>query len=194
VPTSGDILDAAERIHRDQGLAALSVRRVAEAVGVTPMALYKHFADKDDLLNALVARGFERLETYFAVAAAKRTPVNRIRAALTQYREFALAEPRMFELMFLVPRRGVPPAPDSLRQSPSPSATLLIAAVAACIQSGEITADEPAEVLLLLWATVHGLIALHISGRFGGDAERFRKIFDAVVRNQFELLLEPPRG
>ena len=188
MPTSGDILDAAERIYRDDGLASLSLRQVADAVRVTPMALYKHFADKDALLDALVARGFEHLERRFAKAVKARSPIAKIRAVLTAYREFALAEPRMFELMFLVPRRGIPPAPESLQKSPSPSFTKVIEAVAECMRSGDIRAGESSSVLLMLWATVHGLIALHFSGRFGGDAKRFRAVFDATVRAQFELI------
>lgn len=188
MPTAADILDAAEAIHQREGLAALSLRRVADAVGVTPMALYRHYADKDALLDALVARGFSILEGYFAAAAAKRSPRARIGAGVTQYREFALDHPRLFELMYFVRRRGVPTAPDSLRVTPSPSFARLIESVNECMERGEIRRGDAGETILLVWATAHGLIALHFTGRFGGDDERFRALFDKVVTEQIRLL------
>jgi AcrR family transcriptional regulator len=188
MPNAEQILDAAERIHRKYGLKSLSVRRVAEAVGVTPMALYKHFADKDDLLDALVLRGFAILETYFAAAAAQPTALQRVRTGLTQYREFALAQRRYFELMFFVRRRAIPTAPASLRESSSPSFVKLIEAVAECMARGELRQGDPAETILLAWATAHGLIALHFSGRFADDDARFRAIYDRAMDEQQRLL------
>jgi AcrR family transcriptional regulator len=52
----GQILDAALDVARTQGLAAISMRTVAERVGVTPMALYRHVEDKDALLDGLVGK------------------------------------------------------------------------------------------------------------------------------------------
>jgi AcrR family transcriptional regulator len=191
MPTSEDILDAAEQIHRDEGLHALSVRRVAGTVGVTPMALYKHFANKNDLLDGLVARGFSLLEEHFARAAARRTPASRVRAALKEYREFALAQPRLFELMFLVRRRDVPTAPASLTETASPAFAALATAVAECMATGEMKKGDLGETILLIWATVHGLVVLHLSGRFGGDEARFRRVFDTVSGRMLNMVRAP---
>ncbi|HYV97351.1 MAG TPA: TetR/AcrR family transcriptional regulator [Gemmatimonadaceae bacterium] len=188
MPSTREILDIAEGIHRREGLDSLSVRRVAEEVGVTPMALYRHFPGKDGLLDALVARGFAKLESRFGRAARKRTPLARVRGVLTEYREFAIAEPRVFELMFFVRRRNVPTAPASLAQSSSPAFTIIIASVAAAMEEGRIRTGDPAQTILLLWSVAHGLIALHFSGRFGGDASRFRRIYDAQIATALELL------
>jgi AcrR family transcriptional regulator len=182
--TADDILDAAEAIHRKHGLAALSTRKVADVVGVTPMALYKHFADKGALLDALAGRGFAILERYLARALDRTTPLERITAGLTQFREFALAEPRYFELMYFAQRNQVPSAPESLRESSSPSFTAFIEAVREHFGSSV----DPGELILLVWATAHGLIALHFSGRFGGDDARFRVLFDRAVSRQLALL------
>jgi AcrR family transcriptional regulator len=187
MPSPEAILDVAERIHRKHGLPALSLRRLAKAVGVTPMALYRHFEDKDALLNALAERGFARLETFLAKAAAKRDPLARVRAGIVQYREFALAQRRLFELMFLVPRRGVPGAPGSLRETSSPSFAKLIEALKECMERGTLPRADPAQLILLVWGTAHGLIGLHYSGRFGSDI-RFRTVFDTMLHLQFHLL------
>ena len=187
MPTTAQIVDAAERIHRKHGLEALGIRSVAKSVRVTPMALYKHFAGKDALLNALVERGFERWETHLAKAAVLSNPMSRIKQSVIQYREFALAHRRIFELMFFVPRTNIPRAPDSLRETPSPSAARLIEALKQCIAEGRIRRGDPGIILLVLWASAQGLIALHFSGRFGSDA-KFREIFDAALEVQLDAL------
>jgi len=187
-PARERILAAARRIHRTQGIAALSLRAVAADVGVTPMAIYRHFRDKDALLMALVHEGFDMLEVVFAKAVQARTPLKAIERVLLAYGEFAVAEPNAFELMFLVRRPDIPEAPASLRSSPSPSAEALIAAVREAMEAGDLPKGDPGETILTAWATVHGLIVLHFSGRFGGDDDAFRKIYRRTVKRLMTML------
>ena len=189
-PTRERILNAAERIHSKHGVSELTLRRVAKAVRVTPMAIYKHFKDKNALLDGLAERGFGIWETYLEVAVSKRTPMTRLRAVLDQAREFALEHPRYFELMFLAKRGSIPNAPASLRETPSPSFTKVIADVRGMIDAGELRRGDPGETILLLWATAHGLISLHFTGRFGGSSTAFRGIYDRAMASLFDALRE----
>jgi AcrR family transcriptional regulator len=181
------ILSAADRIHRTRGVSELSLRAVAREVGVTPMAIYRHFTDKDALLMALVEAGFAKLEAYLAGAVRARTPLKAIERCLLAYANFALAEPNAFELMFLIRRPDIPAAPDSLRTSPSPSIEALIAAVREVMEAGNGSGNDPGEVILMCWATSHGLITLHFTGRFGHDDARFRTIYGRVVKRLLAL-------
>jgi len=61
--------------------------------------------------------------------------------------------------MFLTRRPAIPEAPASLMHSPSPSFEALIAAVSEAMVTGQLAGDDPAEVILFCWATVHGLAA-----------------------------------
>jgi AcrR family transcriptional regulator len=190
------ILRAARRIYEKDGLAGLSMRRVSAQVGLTPMALYRHYADKDALLDALVADGFAQFETFVAVAADQPTPTARFRGVLEAYIEFALERPRTFELMFFIPRDNVPPAPASLEATPSPSFTRIIAAVKEAMKDGALAPDDIGQVLLLAWSTVHGLIALHFSGRFGHDDNAFRPIASQTIDRLMRVLASgtlPPK-
>ena len=183
------ILTVAHRALRKQGPAGLSLRQVAGKVGVTPMAVYRHFRDKDHLLDALVADGFARWEGYLAEAVRADAPWARVERAFLAYAEFALAEARLFELMFMVPRSRVPLAPQSLSATSSPSFGIVIASFTEALGTRDV-----ADTLLLGWATAHGLICLHFSGRFGFDAERFRMEYARVIRRLLALLREPTRG
>jgi hypothetical protein len=112
--------------------------------------------------------------------------------ALLAYGEFALEEPRRFELMFLTRRRAIPAAPASLASSPSPSATKLIEAVHRAMESGDIAKEDPAGTLLLCWSAMHGMVALHFTGRFGHDDAVFRSQYRAMVRRLLSLLRTTP--
>jgi AcrR family transcriptional regulator len=187
-PARQRILSAAHRIHRTHGVAALSLRAVARDVGLTPMAIYRHFEDKDALLMALVEEGFAKLETVFAEALNAKTPLKAIERFLLAYAEFALAEPHAFELMFLIRRPGVPEAPASLRASPSPSFEGAISAVREAMETGDLKRGDPGETILTAWATAHGLIALHLTGRFGGKDDVFRAIYRRTVKRLLVML------
>ena len=187
-PARQRILTAAHRIHRTHGVAALSLRAVAREVGVTPMAIYRHFEDKDALLMALVEEGFAKLEAWFADALNTKTPMKAIERFLLAYAEFALAEPHAFELMFLIHRPGVPEAPASLRTSPSPSFEGAISAVQEAMETGDLKRGDPGETILTMWATAHGLIALHLTGRFGGKDDVFRPIYRRTVKRLLVML------
>jgi len=175
------VIAAAERILRSEGIGAVTTRRIASELGVTPMALYRHFEGKDALVEALVASGFARWEARLARAVRPGTPARRLRGALAAYRDFALEEPRLFELMFLLPRPGVPEAPGSLRSTVSPAFAEVIASVKDAIRAGDLPSTDPEEVVLMIWALAHGLVALHFSGRFGFQDELFRRAYDRTT-------------
>jgi AcrR family transcriptional regulator len=179
--TQDDILKAALRLFRKKGLAGMSLRRVAEMVGITPMAIYHYYADKDALIDGLVAHGFRVWEGYLEVAARAPEPLDRVRAALRAYREFALAERQFFELMMLAPRRGIPRAPDSLLVTPSPSFNTIVTSVHQAMRDGDLAAADVGQTMLTIWAAAHGVIALHFTGRFGGDDAVFAAAYDGVL-------------
>lgn len=179
--TRKKILAAAEQILRRQGANHLSIRRVAAQVRLSPMAIYRHFKSKDELIEALVSIGFSTWEIRLQMAISGSTRARKLRKAMLAYRDFALEEQRLFELMFLTPRAHVPRAPGSLKTSPSPAFSEVIAAVEQSMASGSLLRGGVAETILLVWSTAHGLITLHFSGRFGYNTKAFRRIFDETI-------------
>jgi AcrR family transcriptional regulator len=180
-PPKEKILAAAERIVRSEGAGKLSIRRVAARVQLTPMAIYRHFKSKDELIAGLVALGFERWEKRLRTAISGAPPSQRLRKLILAYRDFALEEQRLFELMFLTRRANVPVAPASLEATTSPAFSQVIAAVEQAASSGQLLSESVGDTILLVWATAHGLITLHFAGRFGYDNTRFRRAFERSV-------------
>jgi AcrR family transcriptional regulator len=160
----------------------VTMRRVAKSVGITPMAIYRHYPDRAALLNALVDEGFEELA---ARLAGKRLPADiekRLRKMLDIYMEHALQNRHLFELMFLKPRSGARRYPVDFKSGRSPTATLLAKVVEDGMRSGCFRADDAWEVVFAIGALSHGLVMLYLGGRMGLTPAGFR----AFYRRSFE--------
>ena len=98
-----EILDAATALLLETGHAkAVSIRSVAQRVGVTPPSIYLHFADKDALLDAVCARYFEKLdEEMQRVAADQQSTIDVLRAQGLAYVRFALKTPELYRIAMM---------------------------------------------------------------------------------------------
>ena len=85
------------------GPTALSLNGIAKAMGMSGAAMYRYFASRDELLTTLVTESYEdlaeRLEQV-AHRARRRAPESRLRAALQGLRDWALAHPHRYRLVF----------------------------------------------------------------------------------------------
>lgn len=185
--TRDRILDAAVRAVRRHGVEALAIRSIAESLDLTPMAVYKHFDDKAALIAAVVARGFQEWETYLAKVRTHTEPRAIVWEAAMQYREFALAEPRLFELMFLTPRDDVPHVDQGTTTTESPSFTEVARAAAAVAADGGLPGNQR-DAILAIWASMYGLLAMNASGRFGKDRDAFRRDYERIFALTFPAL------
>src|SRR5262245_66456651 len=105
--TRAAILAAGMRLLERGGPEAVRMRRVAKAVGVTAMAIYHHFPDRDALLRALADVEFDRIGALFDKFPARGSPVRRLRRMAESYVENAFARPRVFAFLFVQARPDV---------------------------------------------------------------------------------------
>src|ERR1700749_2377102 len=102
------------------GYENLSLRELAESLGVSRAAPYRHFADRRALLAAVAADGFDRLTTIYNATADRKTPQARLAAAGRGYLAFAAERPQLFRLMFgsaLVGHAAAPPDPALIKSA-----------------------------------------------------------------------------
>lgn len=136
-----------------EGETALSLRAAARACGVSAMAPYRHFADKEALLEAVAARGFEDLADRLEAAdAAPSEGVEALGAQGAAYVAFACARPALFRLMFMT----AAPKPDGTR------AYRILEARVAALPHPAMPAED---LTLAAWSLVHGLAALILDRR-----------------------------
>jgi AcrR family transcriptional regulator len=159
-----------------EGLEALTLRAAARAAGVSHMAPYRHFTDKEALLASVAETGFRDLATQMNKAAtAGSKPKVKLKAIGRAYVRFAVRRPALYRLMFgpaIVGKGRFP----GLTEAGNTAFQCCADAVTAALQGGRMGRPEDNRVVAIAtWSLVHGLASLLIDGRIalpdGADAE-----------------------
>ncbi len=153
--------------------AALSLRETARRAGVSAMAPYRHFPDKEALLAAVAGVGFERLAACLKTADAEATGSAALVAQGRAYVGFALTEPALFRLMF-----GPALAKEGAAKSSEGEAAFSVLAD----RVGTMTSAGDREVVALhCWALVHGLASLALDGQIDRDPAALERTMRGVL-------------
>jgi len=166
---------ALELMEGPDGVDGVTMRAVAAAAGVTTMATYKHFKNRDALLRAATAAEYPRIAGYFARANA-RTEVPGMRGMLG-YLNYALDHPQIFRYMFSSHRADAFVFPYDLKASKSPTFNILLTVVSELMERQVLRTDDVAETALSIWAHAHGLITLYLCGRIAAPRATFQKLY-----------------
>ena len=181
-PTDRAIATAALRILEGEGAGAVTMRRVANAVGITAMAIYRHYPNRAALLNAVAEDGFAGLAGALRRRRRAGSVVQRLQKMGDLYLDHALRNPRLFELMFLEPREGARRYPSDFRARRSPTATEVADLVAEGMRDGTFRDDDAWEIAFEIGALSHGLIALYLGGRVELSSTAFRALYRRSFR------------
>jgi AcrR family transcriptional regulator len=161
-----EILAAATRLLLETGdEAAVSLRAVAAAVGVSTPSIYLHFADKTELIWAVCEELFRKFEQDLEQAAAgSDDPIESLKLRGRAYVRFGLDNAEGYRILFM--SRGELPSKEEFVDHGSGSSAFasLVAAVQLCMDAGVMRRDEdPTSVAFGCWALVHGITSLLIS-------------------------------
>ncbi|MEU7749051.1 TetR/AcrR family transcriptional regulator [Nonomuraea sp. NPDC049158] len=152
----GDLLDAAVLVLREQGAPHLTLRRVAEEARTSTMGIYTCFGGRAGLLEAIYRYGFDVLrEVLLDSLDGQAEPLERIMAVAYGYREFALADPALYALMFERPLPDFDPSPELRQDALGQTFSLLTEAMAG--------SEEPTRMAYLVWTTIHGLVSIELT-------------------------------
>ena len=159
-----EILDAAERLLIQTGDEdAVSIRAVAEAVGVTPPSIYLHFSDKAELIFAVCEKHFAELDRVSQEAAAGiDDPVQALMMRGRAYIRFGLEHPEQYRILFMSKKSAIPDRFSDERMKDMAAFNHLIEAVTACVDKG-VVAGDPVMVGMTCWAAAHGITSLLIT-------------------------------
>ena len=180
--TRQHILHAARDLYLQEGMGGVTMRSVAQRVGVTATTLYRHFKDKDALLAAVVDEGFRLFGEYLMRAAEAASPSERFKASGRAYVDFALANAAYYRLMFILPPKLNPtPLEAHVRQRASGTFRMLVDRVRDSMPSGKWGRGGDAETLShAIWALSHGMVSLYLAGKWKGEPKAFRGSFAAA--------------
>jgi AcrR family transcriptional regulator len=188
-----DLLEATERLMIQTGRAdAVSIRAIAEAVGVTPPSIYLHFPDKESLIFAVCERHFEVFDSVIEHAGASTDdPVESLRRRGRAYVRFGLENPEPYRILFMTRTEGAPQR-EALTGAGARAFQHLVDAVQRGIDTGAFRRVDPVLAATGVWTAVHGVTAALISmpGFPWPDVET---LVDHVCDIQNHGLTEPVR-
>jgi AcrR family transcriptional regulator len=146
----------------------LSLRELSRELGVSHVSPQRHFATKQDLIDAPAIMGFERLSSVVAKATeARNQNFNaRLTKAAFAYVGFALRHPALFALMFEAKRR--PRMRPELRTALMAAFSHIPKILQEGQEAGKIVAGDPDRLALTMGAALHGLVAMSIEGKIKG--------------------------
>lgn len=175
------LIEAGTRLLQSEGPEALRARKVAAEIGASTMAVYTHFGGMNGLLEAIVAASFERFGAALASVPTTEDPIADLFVMGYSYREFALASPQRYRLMFglAAPQLFRGPAADM----PVASATFdqLVTAMQRIIDTGEVRADDALDLAGRVWSMVHGIVLLEFVGAFDADGYALTHVLDPMT-------------
>jgi AcrR family transcriptional regulator len=177
-----ELLAAAEAVLIREGPGGLTVRAVATEAGIAPMGVYNRLGGKEGLVDALLIKGFDLLR---AACDAATGPDMRARFydCGRRYREFALANPHFYAIMF---EDAIPHEFDNPEVAVHAKAAFfaLVRTVELCAAADVIVAPNPVETAQQIWSTVHGAVALELKGLIQTEnpAATYRASLDTLIR------------
>lgn len=184
-------MDAKQRILRcaleelqRSGVERFSLRAVGAAAGITPMAVYRHYRDREALL---AAAGEEAFAVWKKRAGAIKAadPLDWLRRLGRAYAEFALDEPEFFDACFVLRTSVERLYPADFIAGRSPVIALVVKRIEEAQARGQLGPGDALEAGMALWAQVHGLVMLHRAGRFAMK----RKDYLALCTRCVDLVL-----
>ena len=185
------LVDAARLLVAERGAAGFTLSEAAKRVGVTSAAPYRHFADRNGLMDELARRGFDlfTLKLDEAFDEGRPDPVRAFERMGEAYLAFARAEPGLYGAMFA--REGALATPGPKAAAERALASLQRGTAAILAVTGRAGLD-PAPLALQVWAFSHGVATLFLSGQLAGTPQATDA--NAMLRDGVAALLAGARG
>lgn len=184
VNTADRVAEAARAILAAEGVEAVTMRRVADAAGITAMAIYKHYPNREALLAAVADRAFRELGASWGNRDGDWE--TRALGLLDDFLDFALGRPHLYRFLITDRRDQARRFPEGFEDGASPSFTKIVALVEEGMRDGLLRPDDPLEVAMTLTATSQGLVQLYLGGRIGLPEEEFRALCVRATRRVFD--------
>jgi len=188
---------AAERLFEKRGVAGVTMRQIAQAVGYSQTAAYSYFKNKDEILAAVRAAALDRFNDRLDAAYSKRKSARANARAVGQaYMQFAIDEPAAYRLIFNTDQADAMqyPAFVAARQR---AAECMTRYVQGLVDEGLLKGDAE-ELGQIFWSAAHGVVMLHLSGLISGVVARDRlhqsmmRLLSRGAGMPADVLGEPP--
>ena len=190
------LIETGLALARTGGAKALGLREVTRAVGVSPSAAYRHFADQRALVVAVASKAQDllaramltKMETLAQGDNPAELALARLRGVGLGYISFAILEPGWFELAFLTQdEQPEDPPTVTVEGKAPPPYQLLVDALNAMIHAGQLTPQQRVGAEWSCWSAVHGFADLATRGPLRGQS---RSIIDQLAMQVVNTIIE----
>jgi AcrR family transcriptional regulator len=159
-------LDATRTLLLREGYENLSMRKIAAAVGCSVSSIYLYFANKDELVHALIDEGFQLwYEIVRSSASVDEPPIHRLELHCREYVEFGLANPEYYEIMYMFHPRRMARFPKEMYRRASRSMDTLTEMVRECAPDVLRSEEEARLHAHVVWAILHGVVSTIVAQR-----------------------------
>jgi AcrR family transcriptional regulator len=179
---AGRLLEVAARLLAEEGEAAVTARRLGAEVGSSTMAVYTHFGGMDELLLQVWRDGFVRFGEALDEPPVSDDPIADFAQQGWAYRRFALDNRHLYRVMFgdgLVPFRFDDPADQLLARGTFES---LLARLRRAADLDRLQVDDVDLAGQVVWSTVHGHMAIELTGYFEALGQDPVPIYEECLR------------
>lgn len=178
------IISVAIELYLKGGLKAITMRRVARELKLTPMALYRHFKNKEELLAMVIDEGFRVFGSYQYRALEGKTAAERLLLAGEAFIDFTLKEPQFFKVIFMAPDIVAnAKVPEEIAARARATYQFLVDRVGEGMREGFLRATDAEKVAKTIWGLSHGLGSLYLAQMLDTDEAGFRQIFMESFQN-----------
>lgn len=187
------IVKAARDLLVSGGIDALSMRKVAAAVGVSATAIYRHFENKEALLSAAVVRGARIFGSYLQDGLNETIPLGRLLRMSQCYFDFAREHRYDYQVLFMLDCEQIGMHKLDQRAQAETNATfqMLIDRIVDCQNSGDVLPGDPANLAIFVWSAFHGLASLRIAGRMDVDELAFAALVEQQIERTVDVISTP---
>lgn len=159
------VLETAEEIIATEGVRNVTMRRIASSIDYAPTVLYRLFANKDDLMDHLIARGYGGVrDRYEEVMRHDLAPLERLAAVLAEYCSYALDHPNHYQMWFTT--GAISREDDRLKMQHGRLEFGVfqqwLDCIEACREGGLFPGRDQFQVFQVLWTRMHGVISLRL--------------------------------
>jgi AcrR family transcriptional regulator len=188
--TKDRIFSAAKTVLDREGISNLTIRKVAACAGVSPMAIYRHYVDKDALQNALVEDGLAAWEKIVR-SLRSQDPIEWLDELIEAYMEFAIKQPHRFDAAFFLPAPDARQYPSDFAAGRSPVIAMIMVRIDQARADGRV-GDKPAlDFVLSLSALAQGMVSMLRANRFSNE-RHFKNLFRTALRHCIESFSAKP--
>jgi len=179
------ILLCARDIFLKEGLSHFSMRKVASCVGMSATALYRHYANKEELLFQVILRGYRIFSRYLEKINDTQDPLVCLEKSLLAYLNFAFTEKPYYEVMFMSNDQmtGLKKLNSAGAAEMRHSFELLQNRVQRAIDQKLVKTDDSYVASFGLWAYAHGQVSLFLSGRAEVSRKQFVKVYTSSIKS-----------